>query len=135
MSHNLKGRENKYTAISQCGDYGTRKKIRGGHRPGSTSEFGVCMTTTLLMTFCCCEWFCRRETTSRQRTSFCLKVKQKFSMSTETSSAHGAAMMHSRFNCAKAVSLWGSCSVWLFSGFPNKVTQLPSCMFGSDWSR
>lgn len=43
------------------------------------------MTTTLLITFCCCEWFCRRETTSRQRTSFCLKVKQELSVSTETS--------------------------------------------------
>lgn len=87
------------------------------------------MTTTLLMTFCCCEWFCRRETTSRQRTSFCLKVKQKFSMRTETSTARGAAMMHSTFNSAKSVSLPGSCSVWLFSSVPNKVTQLPSFFF------
>lgn len=64
---------------------GQEKKIRRGHVPCSTSEFGVYMTTTLLITFCCCEWFCRRETTSRQRTSFCLKVKQKLAVSTETS--------------------------------------------------
>lgn len=62
-----------------------KKKIRGGHTPRSTSECGVYKTTTLLITFCCCEWFCRRETTSRQRTSFCLKAKQKLSVSTKTS--------------------------------------------------
>lgn len=108
---------------------GQEKKNQRRAQTRQHKQFGVHTTTTLLMTFCCCEWFCRRETTSRQRTSFCLKVKQKFSMRTETSTAHGAAMMHSRFNCAKSVSLPGSCSVWLFSAVPNKLTQLPSFFF------
>lgn len=63
----------------QCGeDYGTSKtKIRRGHTLWHTSEFAAKTTITLLITFCCCEWFCRRETTSRQRTSFCLKEKKR----------------------------------------------------------
>lgn len=43
--------------------------------------------------------------------------------------AYSAAMMHSRPNCAKSVSLWGSCSPWLFSGVPNGVKQLLSLFF------
>lgn len=82
--HAIRKRENTYTAVSEHGeDYGTRR-IRGGHTLCSTSEFWIYTTTTLLITFCCCEWFCRRETTSRQRTSFCLKVKQKLYLRTET---------------------------------------------------
>lgn len=50
-------------------------------------------------------------------------------MRTERSPAHGAAMMHNTFNCAESVSFPGSCRVWLFSGVPNKITQLPSFFF------